>query len=121
MLLGAGALAGLGQMSLPAAIANAVGATLLADATWYSAGRLHGHGILEMLSSHSRTHGASVRRAKDLFFAHRGQCLIVAKFLPGINPVAVGLAGIFAVSPTEFVLFDATGALLWAGVWMTLG
>src|SRR5262249_49116444 len=51
----------------------------------------------------------------------RGQCLVLAKFLPGINPLAVGLAGIFAVAPAEFLFYDATGALLWAGAWMTLG
>jgi len=47
MLLGAGALAGLGRMSFPVAMATAVGATLLADATWYSLGRLRGTWILE--------------------------------------------------------------------------
>ena len=121
MLLGSGALAGLGQMSLPATIATAVGATLLADTTWYGMGRVRGNWILETLSRFSLGHAASIRRAKQLFFAHRAQCLIVAKFLPGTNPLAVGLAGIFAVTPAEFLVWDATGALLWAGAWITVG
>ena len=121
MLLAAGALAGLGRMSLPAIVATAVGATLLADSIWYGLGRVRGNRIIEMLSRFSLAHGASIRRAKELFFAHRAQCLIVAKFLPGINPLAVGLAGIFAVAPAEFLLCDATGALVWAGAWMTVG
>ena len=116
MLLAAGALAGLGQMSLPVIVATAVGATLLADSIWYGLGRMRGNRIIEMLSRFSLAHGASIRRAKELFFVHRAQCLIVAKFLPGINPLAVGLAGIFAVAPTEFLLCDATGALVWQDV-----
>jgi len=85
MLLGAGALAGLGRMSLPVAMATAVGATLLADATWYSLGRLRGTWILETLARYPLAHGASIRRAKQLFFAHRSQCLILAKLLPGLR------------------------------------
>ena len=121
MLLGAGALAGLGQMSLPAALMTAVGATLLADTIWYTVGRLRGSCILEMFVRFSLAHEASIRRAKHLFFTHRVWCLIVAKFLPGINPLAAGLAGIFAMAPAEFFMDDAAGALLWAGAWMATG
>lgn len=121
MLLGAGALAGVGQMSLAVAVATAAGATLLADALWYTVGRLRGNRIFELFARLSLVHESSIRRAKDIFCTHRVRCLIVAKFLPGINPVAASLAGIVAVSPVEFLCCDAAGALLWAGAWMMLG
>src|SRR5262249_26159790 len=47
--------------------------------------------------------------------------LVLAKFLPGVNPLAAGLAGAVPIRLDRFVLYAATGALLWAGAWMTLG
>jgi membrane protein DedA with SNARE-associated domain/rhodanese-related sulfurtransferase len=121
MLLGAGALSGSGQMNLALAIGAAMAATLGADAIWYSLGWSMGPRILGHLARFSLNPDSFVRRAKERFLAHRVRTLVVAKFLPGLNPLAAGLAGVVAIRPGRFLLYDAAGALCWAGVWITLG
>lgn len=96
-------------------------ATLCADTLWYSLGRAHGTRILETLCRFSLDPDSSVRHAKERFSAHRARYLILAKFLPGVNPLAAGLAGAVPIAPTHFLLYAAAGALLWGGTWITLG
>jgi membrane protein DedA with SNARE-associated domain/rhodanese-related sulfurtransferase len=121
MLLGAGALAGAGQMSLMLAVATAVAATLAADVLWYTLGLFVGARLLGILGRLSLDPDSFVRDAKERFQAHRARFLVVAKFLPGVNPLASALAGVVTLRPVSFLTFDVIGAVLWAGGWMTLG
>jgi membrane protein DedA with SNARE-associated domain/rhodanese-related sulfurtransferase len=121
MLLGAGALAGAGQMNLMLAVATAVAATLAADVLWYILGLFVGGRVLGILGRLSLDPDSFVRDAKERFQAHRARFLVLAKFLPGVNPLASALAGVVALRPVSFLSFDVVGALLWAGGWMTLG
>jgi membrane protein DedA with SNARE-associated domain/rhodanese-related sulfurtransferase len=121
MLLGAGALAGAGQMSLALAVAMAVAATLAADVLWYILGLFAGARVLGILGRLSMDPDSFVRDAKERFQAHRARFLVLAKFLPGVNPLAAALAGVVALRPVSFLSFDVVGAMLWAGGWMTIG
>ena len=121
MLLGAGALSGAGRMNLVLAIGAAMLATLGADILWYSLGRARGSQILAVVGRFSLDPESLIRRGKERFSAHRARYLIVAKFLPGVNPLAAGLAGVVPIGLTPFLVFAAAGALLWAAVWIVLG
>jgi membrane protein DedA with SNARE-associated domain/rhodanese-related sulfurtransferase len=121
MLLGAGALAGAGQMDLTLAVATAVAAALAADVLWYTVGLFVGARVLGILGRLSLDPDSFVRDAKERFQAHRARFLVLAKFLPGVNPLASALAGVVALRPVTFLSFDVVGALLWAGGWMTVG
>jgi len=121
MLLGAGALSGSGRMDLALAIAAAMAATIGADLLWYSLGRSHGTWALGTLCRFSQDPDSLIRHAKERFAAHRLRYLVLAKFLPGVNPLAAGLAGVVPIRLEQFFLCAAAGALLWAGAWITLG
>jgi len=121
MLLGVGALSGAGRMDLGFAIAAAVAATVAADGVWYWLGRSRGTRVLELLCRFALDPDSLIRHAKQRFAAHRLRYLVLAKFLPGVNPLAAGLAGAVPIRLERFVLYAAAGALLWAGAWMTLG
>jgi membrane protein DedA with SNARE-associated domain/rhodanese-related sulfurtransferase len=121
MLLGAGALSGSGHMNLAVSILAAMTATLGADVLWYALGRSHGLRVLETLCRCSLDPDSLIRHAKERFAAHRARYLIVAKFLPGVNPLAAGLAGVVALRPDFFLFYAAAGALLWAGAWIMVG
>ena len=121
VLLGAGALAGSGRMNFVFAIGAVMAATLCADALWYTLGRSLGARALGILCRFSLDPDSFIRDAKERFLAHRVRYLILAKFLPGLNPLAGGLAGVVGIRPEHFFLYAATGALLWAGAWITLG
>jgi membrane protein DedA with SNARE-associated domain/rhodanese-related sulfurtransferase len=121
MLLGAGALSGSGRMHLALAIAAAMTATVGADVLWYALGRSYGTRALAMLCRFSLDPDSLIRHAKERFAAHRLRYLVLAKFLPGVNPLAASLAGAVPIRPGYFLAYAAAGALLWAGAWITLG
>ena len=121
LLLGAGALAGGQRLSLFLAIALAVAATLLADLAWYGLGRRQGARALGILCRITLEPDSCVRRAQDLFLRHRLRALLIAKFLPGLNPLAAGLSGAVGVGFVRFVAYDLGSAVLWAGTWTVLG
>ena len=121
MLLGAGALSGAGHMNLAVAVGATMLATLGADAIWYALGRRTGTRVLAAVCRLSLDPDSLIRDAKERFLAHRGRYLVLAKFLPGLNPVAAALAGAVAVRPDRFLLYAACGAFFWSGIWITLG
>jgi hypothetical protein len=47
--------------------------------------------------------------------------LVLAKFLPGVDRLAAGLAGAVPIRSLSFLLYAAAGTLLWAGAWIRLG
>jgi membrane protein DedA with SNARE-associated domain/rhodanese-related sulfurtransferase len=121
ILVGAGALSGSGQMNLAFAIGATIAATLGADVLWYSLGRSFGTRVLGTLCRFSLDRDSLIREAKERFVVHRARYLILAKFLPGVNPLAAGLAGAVPIRPAVFLGYAAAGAFLWAGIWITLG
>jgi membrane protein DedA with SNARE-associated domain/rhodanese-related sulfurtransferase len=121
VLLGAGALSGSGRINLALAVGATMVAALGADALWYALGRSLGLRVFAALCRFSLDPDSLVRDAKKRFLAHRGRYLVLAKFLPGLNPLAAGLAGTVSLRPDRFFIYAAAGALLWAGAWITFG
>lgn len=121
ILLAAGALAGAGRMSLAAALALTLAAALLSDTFWYELGRRRGHRILNLLCRVSLEPDSCVRKTENVFARHGAKALLYAKFVPGLNTIAPPLAGVFQLRLAHFLLYDALGALLWAGAFLGLG
>jgi membrane protein DedA with SNARE-associated domain len=121
LLLAAGALAGTGHLSFFASLLYVMLATLAADSIWYQLGRVKGIKVLQLLCKISLEPDSCVRRTEGLFSKQGARSLLLAKFLPGLSTVAPPLAGIFHMRPRLFLLFDALGALLWAGTFLGLG
>jgi membrane protein DedA with SNARE-associated domain len=121
LLLAAGALAGTGRLSFFASLFCAMFAAVAADFIWYQLGRRKGIKILQLLCRISLEPDSCVRRTEGIFSKHGARSLLVAKFLPGLGIVTPPLAGIFHMRPRRFLLFDAAGALLWAGAFLGLG
>ena len=109
MLVGTGALSGSGRMHLALAVAAATAAALGADALWYSLGRTHGTRVLGILCRLSLDPDSLIRHVKERFAAHRVRYLIIAKFLPGVNPLAARLAGAIPIRPDHFLLYATAG------------
>jgi membrane protein DedA with SNARE-associated domain len=121
LLLAAGALAAAQQVNLLLALAVTIGASLLADLLWYVIGRQRGGQALGVLCRVTLEPDYCVRRAQDLFLKHRLRSLVLGKFLPGINPLVAGLAGVAGIGPGRFIAYDVGSAALWAGTWTGLG
>ena len=120
-LVAAGALSAGGRLSTMALLALAVGASLIADSLWYVLGRRHGYRILKTVCGISLSPDSCVRQTESLFERHGVGSLLYAKFIPGFSTVAPPLAGALRVGFLRFALFDAGGALVWAGSGVAAG
>src|SRR6266478_7409016 len=121
MMLAAGALAGTGHLSFWTSLFLVTVAALFADSFWYILGRKKGIRILQFLCNISLEPDSCVRRTEGIFSKQGARSLLLAKFIPGLSTVAPPLAGIFHMRLGRFLLFDATGSLLWAGTFLGLG
>jgi membrane protein DedA with SNARE-associated domain/rhodanese-related sulfurtransferase len=120
-LLAAGALAGSGRLSLPAALGLALTASVLADWIWYEAGRRWGEPILHFIHGLALDPDAAERRSKKNFAKYGPAVLLVAKFVPGLDAAAPPLAAISCISLLRFLAFDAAGVSLWSCAYTGLG
>jgi membrane protein DedA with SNARE-associated domain/rhodanese-related sulfurtransferase len=116
-----GALASRGGASLPALVATAIVAALIADVAWYLAGRRYGSRVLQTICRVSLSPDSCVRQTESIFARWGARSLAVAKFIPGFASVATSMAGVVRLPPWKFILFDAIGAGLWSGVAIGLG
>ena len=121
ILLGVGALAGTGRMSIAVALAVALVASLPPDVVWYEVGRRRGAPVLGYLCRISLEPDSCVRRTETLFVQRGDGALILAKFFPGLSTLAPPLAGIVGIARARFLVLDSLGALVWAGAWLGLG
>jgi membrane protein DedA with SNARE-associated domain len=121
VLLGMGALIGLGYFSFPAALLAAFVATMAADLTWYALGRRKGHAIVHLMCRISLEPDICVRRMTGVFDRFGNCALLLAKFIPGVSMLAPPLAGAARMSPLRFATCDAAGTVLWAGSFLGLG
>jgi len=121
ILLGAGALAGTGRLSLPVAVALALAGTIAGDLVWYELGRRGGYRILRQLCRLAIEPDTCVRHGQDTFARHGAGALLLAKFVPGLNSIGQPLAGALGMPRWRFVIFDVSGAVLWVGLYFGLG
>jgi membrane protein DedA with SNARE-associated domain len=121
VLLGAGALAGMGTLDLAVVIGVATAASLLSDGLWFEIGRRRGTKVLQLLCRIALEPDSCVRTTEDAFGRWGGRSLLVAKFVPGLNTMAPPMAGITGMPVSRFLLFDGAGSLLYVGVLVGLG
>lgn len=113
-LVVAGALSKGGAISMPAVIAVAVIASLLADSLWYELGRRYGTRVLRLLCRMSIAPDTCARQTEDRFLRWGAPSLVFAKFIPGFALVAPPLAGALRVRFVSFLFYSAISAALWA-------
>src|SRR5213596_2472268 len=102
VLLGVGALAGGGRMSLTLAFAAALAASLPPDVIWYELGRRRGARVLGLLCRISLDPDSCVQRTENLFMRRGRKALLIAKFFPGLSTVAPPLAGMVGIARWQF-------------------
>lgn len=121
LLLASGALGGMHRLNFGVSLLLCVAGAVAADTIWYELGRRKGIKIVQWLCKISLEPDSCVRRTEGVFEKQGAKSLLVAKFLPGLSAVATPLAGIFQMKLRRFLVFDALGALLWAGTYLGLG
>jgi membrane protein DedA with SNARE-associated domain/rhodanese-related sulfurtransferase len=112
----AGALVAGGRLSGIAVFALALIACVIADVSWYVAGRLYGNRVMRVLCGISLTPDSCVNDTQMRFEQWGIKALLVAKFIPGISLLAPPLAGATRIGWLPFLAFNTIGGLLWVTV-----
>jgi membrane protein DedA with SNARE-associated domain len=121
ILLVAGAFAGIWKFSFVLVLSISIIASLLGDLFLYAMGRLRGSKGLSLLCRISLDPDSCVGRTKATFARYGARCLLVIKFIPGMNPFGQFLSGIIRMHLSRFFLFDSLGVFLWIGILVGLG
>jgi membrane protein DedA with SNARE-associated domain/rhodanese-related sulfurtransferase len=116
-----GALAERGQYSAAGLLLTAVVAAVLADLVWYQAGKIYGRRVMARLCRISLSPDSCVRQTESIYLRWGARSLLVAKFIPGFASIASALSGTLGTRRSTFILYDAVGSALWAGLGIYLG
>lgn len=115
----AGALAGLGHLSMPIAITVFTVGAVLGNISNYEIGRALGHRVF---TSQSRwLNKRHLEQTHAFFQRHGGKTVVIARFLPIIRTFAPFVAGIGEMPRWLFWLYTLIGALLWVGILFAVG
>jgi membrane protein DedA with SNARE-associated domain len=117
VLLGIGALAAEGRMSIVVALAIACAAAVPMDLLWRRLGAV----AVRFMCRLAVEPASCVRRTETLFERYGSRVLLIAKFVPGLTALAPALAGLVNVPLARFLILDIAGVVLWAGTWLALG
>jgi len=121
LLLAAGALVRAGKLYFLPAILCAMLAAIIADSIWFELGRHRGRQVLRLVCRLSLEPDSCVRQTEGVFHKYGMSCLLVSKFVPGLNAVAAPLAGHSKRSYFSFAFYDSLGTLIWSGAYLVLG
>jgi membrane protein DedA with SNARE-associated domain len=121
VLIVAGALSRDGNFSAALVLLVAVAASVTADSVWFGLGWARGGRILKTLCRISLSPDSCVRQTEAVFDRWGMPSLLFAKFVPGFSTVAPPMAGAAKGRFATFLLYDAGGALLWAGAGVAIG
>ena len=95
-------------------------AAVLGNCAGYSFGKHMGRRLFRRKNS-AVFHARNLKRAQAFYRHHGGKTIILARFIPVIRTFAPIIAGVSHMPYRRFMLFNATGALIWAGGYSYLG
>ncbi len=121
LLVAAGALAGLGELSLTMVFIITLLATIPVNQFWYWLGRLRGARVLHLMCILSIEPDYCVRNTEDLFRRLGPLAVVAAKFIPGLQLLAPPMSGLTGMPRATFFWLNFIGTLLWAATFILLG
>ena len=114
LLMAAGTLTATHKLHLLPVLGSILAGSLASDVLWYFLGKRYGHTVVRLLCRFTPERNTCVQRTEGYFGRHGASTLLVSKFLPALNTMAGAIAGQTGMSFRRFLLFDASGVLLWA-------
>jgi membrane-associated protein len=120
LLFVAGAIAGLGGLSLMILIPLLIVAAVAGDALNYSIGRYFGNKVFSWEDSRFFNKEA-FNKTHAFYEKHGPMTIIVARFLPFIRTFAPFVGGVGHMAYPKFAMFNIIGGCLWVGSLSLLG
>ena len=112
LLFVVGALCGTGHLSLPWVMGLLVVAAIAGDQLNYRIGRYFGPKVFQWENSRFFNR-AAFDKAHNFYENYGGITIVLARFMPFVRTFVPFVAGVAAMTPSRFVLFNVVGALIW--------
>lgn len=121
ILIAAAVYAGAGQLNVVAVALVAFTAAVMGDNIGFAIGHFGGRPLAERLGRYVFLTPARLDKAESFFTRHGGKVVVIARFVEGLRQANGIIAGIAGMHWAKFLAFNAIGAALWVGLWVTLG
>jgi membrane protein DedA with SNARE-associated domain len=107
------------QLSIELIIAVAAAGAIIGDNIGYGIGHWGGYRLLVRYGPYIRLHQGRVKLARYLFHRHGGKVVFFGRFVSVLRTYAAFLAGTARMPWRRFLVFNATGGVVWAAVYGT--
>jgi len=114
-----GAIAAQGSLTLLPVLVLLIVAAIAGDTLNYSIGREFGSRFLSRGIPFIRPH--HIKKTEAYFEKYGGKTIVIARFAPFVRTLAPFLAGTGKMDYSRFILFNATGGVLWVTSFILAG
>lgn len=121
ILIAAAVYAGAGRLNVVLVGILAVVAAALGDNVGYAIGRFGGRRLVLRWGRYVFLTEERLSKAEHWFDRHGGKVVTIARFVEGLRQANGIVAGISGMHWLKFIGFNLLGAVLWVGVWVTVG
>jgi len=121
ILIAAALFAGAGKLNIVLVGIVATLAAIAGDNIGFAIGHFGGRTLALRWGKYVFLTEERLDKAQDFFERHGGKIIVVARFIEGLRQANGIVAGISGMHWRRFFLFNALGAALWVGTWVTLG
>ncbi|MEO7218681.1 MAG: bifunctional DedA family/phosphatase PAP2 family protein [Gemmatimonadaceae bacterium] len=120
-LVTAAAYAALGHLDIYLVIITAACAAIVGDTGGYWIGYSGGLALVRRWGRRLHVDESHIDRAHRFFERHGGKTVFIGRFVAILRTWAAVLAGVARMPYRSFLVFNATGGILWAALFGTLG
>jgi membrane protein DedA with SNARE-associated domain len=122
ILIAAAGYAGAGRLNVVLLGVLAVVAAVIGDNIGFAIGHFGGRPLAEQYGKYVLLTRARLDRAEEFVRRHGGWIVTIARFVEGLRQANGIVAGIARLPwKRTFLPFNVLGAVLWVGVWITVG
>jgi membrane-associated protein len=114
LLFVAGAIAATGELNVYALVVLLSLAAVLGNTVNYAIGRWMGRHFFKDGSSRW-LNPKHLEKARAFYDRHGGKAVVISRFLPIVRTYVPFVAGMAAMKPREFTMYNVAGAVLWVG------
>ena len=121
VLIAASLYAGAGRLNVVLVGVIATLAAIVGDNIGFAIGHFGGRALALRWGKYIFLTAERLDKAEYFFDHHGGKIIVIARFVEGLRQANGIVAGITGMHWKRFVFFNAIGAALWVGVWVSLG
>lgn len=113
--------AGAGRLNIVAVGVIGFAAAVTGDNIGYAIGRFGGRALVERWGRYIFLTPERLDKTEDFFNRHGGKIIAIARFIEVLRQANGIVAGISEMRWLRFLAFNALGAALWVGTWVSAG